>query len=177
MAAGFPLGSFARGRRDWSIEQLMIGSMTSATFNSVNFSLNNNSKLGNYLAVYGILAWRNYHPQTMQAFVQVGKDTPYTQIGATPTHPLIAGRAAIEGYIGSRTNGITGTPIGITFAADGAHWLSMGDLPLFVIPPSYQVVVAPTTLTGQVVLGDAMACTFLWGYYGSAKLPKGIKVS
>jgi len=172
VSTDFPLGTFARGRRDWAIEQLMIGSDAvpgsgSPTF----FCLNNNSVAGNYLAVYGILAWRAYTLKTMSAQV-----LPGLTVGVDPNtrvNPVVAGMPALDGYISViSTGGNGGVFIGMNFIADGMHWLTMGDLPLFVIAPNTRLSVSVSQMIGNMPLGEAQFCSFLWGYYSAAKPPR-----
>ena len=172
MSTDFPLGTFARGRRDWAIEQLMIGSdAVPGSASTTYFSLNNNSVAGNYLAVYGILAWRAYTLKTMSAQV-----LPGLTVGADPNtrvYSLVAGMPALDGYISViSTGGFGPVYTGLMFVADGIHWLTMGDLPLFVIAPNTRLSVSASQTTGNMPIGEAQFCSFLWGYYSAAKPPR-----
>lgn len=167
MPAGFPLGSFVRGRRDWSIEGLMIGSAVNYGGNVMQWlSLNNNSNSGMYLAVYGILAWRQSYPKGMAAFMQMGADNPVNIAYSPYTSTLIGGVATIAGYLGVYGAGSIGINMyGIHFQGNGTDWLTMGDLPIFVLPPGYQCVATPDLLGGQPMAYEPMAVTFMWGPY------------
>lgn len=174
MATGFPLGSFMRGRRDWSIEQLMLGGCTtSGSSGHSRISLNNNSKQGNYLAVYGILAWRGYSVKTMVAFLSMVQDGLPAPTQQPYTNAVVPGNAAIDGYIGqANTAGGYGYS-GLWFLADGSHWLTMGDTPLFVLPPGWLVAVQMINPnSNSVPAGEQFTASFLWGYYKSSKVPR-----
>ena len=176
MGAGFPLGAFARGRRDWSLPQLMLasgqnGGQGNAT---MRFSLVNNSNAGHYLAVYGILGWRGAYPPLMAALVEVGTDTALPTGYAPLTAALVTGMPALDGYIGGTAlahRNVNNS--GLTFRADGTHWLTMGDLPMFVFGPGYRLSVYAQGFGNDLPAYDPVACSFVWGYYEGVKPPKG----
>ena len=172
MSTDFPLGTFARGRRDWSIEQLMIASDYRSGSGSPSFyELNNNSVAGNYLAVYGILAWRAYTVKLMSA--QVFQGLSATHSVTTTIGPLVPGMPALDGYLAVfDTGGAGGTAIGMNFIADGTRWLTLGDLPLFILAPQTRVSVSISQMIGNMPLSEATACSFLWGYYSAARPPR-----
>lgn len=172
MSTDFPLGTFARGRRDWAIEQLMIASDYRQGSDSPSFyTLNNNSVAGNYLAVYGILAWRSYTMKLMSAQVVQGLAT-----GADPnitSNPLIPGMPTLDGYMAVfDTGGYSGQAIGINFWADGTRWLTLGDLPLYVLAPHTHLSISVAQTIGLMPTHEATACSFLWGYYSAARPPR-----
>ena len=121
--------------------------------------------------MYGILAWRAYSIKTMSAQVlnglQVGPDPSITVL------PLIAGMPALDGYISAvDTGGFGAVFTGMNFIADGIHWLTMGDLPLFVIAPNTRLSVSISQMKGNMPVTEAQFCTFLWGYYSAARPPR-----
>lgn len=172
MGSAFPLGVFTRGRRDWSIEQMMIASNANAGLSGTPlWSLNNNTKGGNYLAVYGVLGYRAGTQKLMAATVGPGnsRNPPAT----ATTQPIIQGLPALEGFLGLDNSFSSATnSAGLLFIADGIHWLTMGDLPLFVVAPGSQLVVQNAQIHGNSPEGEPQAITFLWGYYSISKPPQ-----
>jgi hypothetical protein len=135
------------------------------------YTLNNNTKAGNFLAIYGILAWRNGTTKLMAATVASGLSggPPTTAI----TQPIIQGRAALDGYVGLGSNFSVATQsAGVLFIGDGIRWLTMGDLPLFVIAPGNQLIVQNANISGHTTSFEAGAVTFLWGYYSTSQPPR-----
>lgn len=172
MSAGFPLGVFARGRRDWSISQLMIGSYAAqGGGNSSLFSLNNNTNAGNYLAVYGVLAWRAFSVKLMAATTVNGLAAAATGTNAV-TQSLVPGMPAIDGYVGFGAGSFGTNAAGVIFWADGTHWLTMGDLPLFVLAPNQRLQIMYSEIIGNAPENEPQSCTFVWGYYTGAKPPQ-----
>jgi len=174
MATRVPLGSFFRGRRDWGIEQLAIGnySQQSNSPQQTRFALNNNSITGNYLACYGILARCDAPPHLMGADVLAGFDT--TAYGNS--HMVVPGTPMIDGLV-SITNVANEpsvvAPYPLVFRATGDRWLTLGDVPLFVIPPGMKLGVWGFTYD-ETITAQAFSCSFLWGYYHAAVTPSGL---
>jgi len=163
MATGFPLGSFSRGRRDWAIETLWYASASSPGGALSPFAaLFNNTQAPNRLALYGILAWRAYPPQTMIAFT-----TPTSHGGGIPVvGPLVPGIASIDGVFSIFNSTIpTSIESQILFVADGKSWLTNGDVPLFVIQPGDSVWCGCNQIVGNTPVDEPAMFTFLWGYY------------
>jgi len=165
MARSLSLGTFSRGRRDWSIEELMVGSAQISNSNpqQSRFSLNNNTAVGRSLAVYGLLCYRSLQPYLWSADVLVGQKSG----GLSNLRTLIPTRAALDGLISVENLAITAAaqPFGVVFVGDGREWLTLGDLPMFVIPAGSRLAVNPYQLVESGVSGENLSVTFLWGYY------------
>lgn len=175
MAAGFPLGTFTRGRRDWALSELMMcGAQNQGGSGiQVRYSLVNNSKNGNWLACYGILFYRSYSHKLVNALIIPGADAAPGVANYPFAVPLIFTAAAIDGAIGMSSGGGFGAPYTQQFQwwADGTRWLTFGDLPLAVIPPGQQLTVANGLVNQGPVSGELTTCAFVWGYYVGAKPP------
>src|SRR5208337_1464067 len=116
----------------------------------------------NRLALYGILAWRAYPPQTMIAFT-----TPTSHGGgSTVVGPLVPNAASIDGVFSIFNSTIpTSIESQILFVADGKSWLTNGDVPLFVIQPGDSVWCGCNQIVGNTPVDEPAMFTFLWGYY------------
>jgi hypothetical protein len=167
-----PLGVFARGRRDWGLPNLMLASgMTlNSSGGAVRWALNNNSAAGNYLAVYGVLAWRGYSVKLMCATPQKLIDSGPISTGYSA--PLIPGMPALDGVMTLKGLGANSLPNGLVFWADGNHWLGLGDVPLFVLPPGWQLGITEANTTTSTWVPEYQTVSFVWGYYAGAKLPQ-----
>ncbi len=128
--------------------------------------------VGNWLACYGILAWRVSAPQTWvyilnNSLIAIA-DVPANYVIGT----IIPGQGEIDGYMTKDVSGAFGGPSdGNVFVGDGRAWFTLGDVPISVIPPGYSLSVQPwSTFAGSPSEGST--CSFLWGYYLGSKLPK-----
>jgi hypothetical protein len=92
-----PLGSFARSRKDWTLETLRYGSLSTngqgGNFTPI-YSLSNDAKDGTKIAVWGILAWYTSVSGMMFVNSQPGQKTPANGLD----QQLIPGTPAIPGF-------------------------------------------------------------------------------
>lgn len=136
----------------------------------MHFSLNNNSNTGMYLAVYGILAWRMYYNKLWAAWPSPGGLGLAGPGNYAYTAPVLTNAAVIAGTIGIAGNGGWGTAVaGVHFLGDGANWLTMGDTPLFIVPPGSCLIAGPEAINLQPLNSEPTACTFLWGPYARSR--------
>lgn len=167
-----PLGSLARSRKDWTIEQLRYGQIhTNGADDNLSdvYSLNNNAGDGSPIALWGVLAFYSVNRPTMVLSLQ-----PALQ--GTPSNDdfqLMGNSAATAGYTSFFHNTVSWTAgQGILFIADGRHWLTNGESPLFIIPVGSAAVVLTYTSLGLNPPGAESAVTFLWGPYSTARLKR-----
>lgn len=159
------LGTLTRSRRDWDIENLKY---STNTFNGANnnftviYSLNNNSKDGSALAVYGILAWLNASLQLMTAWPVSGNSG-----SASGTDFMLKPDAAtIPGFSSVASATSTGFPTqSLNFWADGKTWLSNFDAPLFIIPSGWRLTVIEVNQLGLFQPNLLSSIVFLYGQY------------
>jgi hypothetical protein len=163
MSSSLPLGTFTRARRDWGIDELQIGGALLQGGSLTNvIGLGNNTKTGNYLAVYAMLAWRAEWDQRMIAWPAPG--IPTAGLSAQTMIDPTSGPTEGQIYAANRT--ISGLPTqGLTFVADGKRWLTLGDIPLFIIIPNWTLYVFPAPQTGTLPTQEPSSVTFVWGIY------------
>src|SRR5271163_2246040 len=150
MAAIFPLGTFIRGRRDWNVNGLMLGTgQISLSNTTAKITLNNNTATGAWLAVYAILAWNPTRPALCQLYTQGALVPPS---GLVTQQMLVPGMPAIDGYL-SATTGVFGSDPApaVIFNGDGINWLTLGDCPCVVLPPGYSCSVRQFVMFGNYV--------------------------
>lgn len=168
-----PLGMFVRDRIDWNIEALWTASLYGPGAASVSpqFSLYNNASDGSYLAVYGILLARTIPNRFGQAFTATGADTAASASQNPTISSIMPLAAAIPGTLGYSTSGAYGlNPAAITFAANGANWLTFNGKPLFILAPNMSCRVQYAQLQApNPAQYEPSACTFLYGLYTQAK--------
>jgi len=171
MGNKLPLGVYSRGRRDMGITDLAMGSVAQNGGSQASLIfLNNNSTAGQYLAVYGILAWRQSSPQLVIAWTKTGLDT-HTAGTVQMLDPRVG---QIPGTVTTSTGSTNTFPsLGLIWVADGKSWFNNGDVPLIIIPPNQTLFVYPYTLNiGTPPIGEAMVVTFLWGLYKDPTPPQ-----
>jgi hypothetical protein len=158
-----------------SLSKLAYGNVTQNGGNPIAvFYLGNNTKTGEYLAVYGILAYRPAFPQLMAAWVinHLENVVPGNISMMVPGTGQIAGTVStnnVSGPFGAITNPIQ-------FVADGKQWLTLGDVPMFVVPPGQSLLVSGAPQFGTIPVNEWATVSFLWGIHGSPTppaLPKG----
>ena len=175
MASGFPLGGFFRGRRDWALPQLMFGGgggfLSGLTY--IRIALQNNSKTGNYLAVYGVIAVSNFYNKSCAYAVMNTLDPAISATLAPYMTALVGGYPALDGALGSASyTSIPNTGGGAVFWGDGSHWVSNGDTPLAVLAPGQQLGVYQSFVSDTCSSAPPLNVSFLWGYYSASKPPK-----
>lgn len=170
MANKLPLGVFSRGRRDMTLSRLAIGSVHQNGGNPIAVCyLGNTSAIGERLAVYGILAYRPAFPQLFAAWPLQGI------VGGTPGSVIMLNPDAGQ-IVGKVTTANVSNPLGgvdpMQFKGDGSRWMTNGDLPLFIIPPNWSLVVQGAPQFGTIPVNEFMAVTFLWGIHHDARAPR-----
>jgi hypothetical protein len=159
-----PLGVFSRNRLDWSLDQLMIGSISDQGQNGpVRTSLNNSSKTGFALAVYAILAWRPGRPPTWIAGLVSGVESG----GNTPNvRAFLPNRPTVDGSLSQITDASNSQPLeGLRFIGDGVNWMLLPEIPLFVIPVGMRLSLTPAIINGNRPAPEPTSVTFIWGYH------------
>jgi hypothetical protein len=163
MGSGLPLGTFTRARRDWGLDEMAMGGGASTGGSLTNvIGLVNNTTMGNYLAVYAICAWRAAWDQRMIAWPSKGM--PSGGLSATTMIDPTFGQIEGQVFVGNQT--VAGLPTqGLTFVADGKSWLTLGEIPMFIILPGWTLYVFPAPQTGTLPTEEPTSCTFVWGIY------------
>jgi len=131
------------------------------------FALNNNASDGTSLAVWGVLAYWSSPRGLMSIWPAFGfsGNTPGNDGQLNPI------AAQIPGFTSSVIDTSHNEPItGIVYAADGRQWLDNGDIPLFILPPTWSVRILCYEPAGTFPSGAISSVTFLWGPYATAKL-------
>jgi hypothetical protein len=153
-----PRGTFARSRRDWSVEHLQSGGGnldTSGAFDFAYYFLFNNDDQGRYLAVYSIFAFFPAGQEIDLAFT-LGIDG---SAGVFPgmmnkfDAPQEPGLTAVVLNTSAQLQG------GTSYGGGATPLVLDDDTPLFLIPQGYSLVVSgPTKSPGSVA-------SFLWAPY------------
>ena len=93
----WPLGIFARGRRDWSIESVMWGAgvETSTNAGGPQVNLNNNDAAGRRLAVYALIPWTGSNPPLVSVQPVTRSEDGY----APNLYPLHFGNPVSSGHV------------------------------------------------------------------------------
>lgn len=149
---------FARNRRDFAIDNCMIGwsdMQTGGVSATPRVSLFNNSQTGDSLAVYGILAKSTANPPLIfgNMFLRA------QGILAGQQGPIVAGNPIIPGQITyDAPTGITDPSI-FAFFGTGDFFLTLGESPLLVLPPKWQLSIWSTTAPCDIY------ATMIWSLY------------
>jgi hypothetical protein len=168
MGSALPLGVFARNRRDWQLDELAIGTAqgNGGANGEAQYCLYNPSNLGLALAVFGVLAHRSGYDQLMQAWPVKG------DLGGNVGNIAMIDSTGgmIDGVVESKPGSLANAPAGVTFKADGRNWLTLGDIPIFIILPTWRLWVGTQQTIGNEPASDPSFVTFVWGYYKRPKV-------
>lgn len=132
--------------------------------------LYNDSSKGDYLAVYGILGYHAATPQLMGAAIIKLRDNgaPGNVAMLVPGTGQINGLITVNGAVGV----FQGNQNPVIFKGDGSLFLTNGDVPLFVVPPGYSLVVGAWQILGSAPTNDPTSCSFVWGIYSGPVPPQ-----
>ena len=160
----WPLGIFSRGRRDWSIEaqQWCYAQESSVGAGGPQVNFNNNSALGQRIAIYALIPWTGMNPPLVQVVPVFRAEDNLVQ---TP-YQVHVNNPPIAGHL-SRANRVDTAigPAGFVCIANGSIIAMPDGVPLWILDPGWQLVVYVSNPAFLNPLSGALSCAVLWGYW------------
>lgn len=153
---------WTKPRRGWVLEECMVGCgfpTIAGGLSTGRVNLFNNDARGRGLAIYGVMAISNQYPQILAAGI-FNRRPGASAVGQAV--PVVATAAAQPGQVLTEwQSGIINDAPQAMFNGTGAPVFAVGETPLWVIYPSWELSVWSQTQDVNIFV------SFWWGIYRS----------